>query len=375
MGKVSKKVFGREDVQMISLPGTEFFTVLIVYVIIFLIITLSYNLASGYTGIPDFGRAMAAGAGGFLCGYLPGRLVAKMLGIKEDYLENVILVVDKVNSALEKSPVLSIAILILTLVMAAVAAGILGLLASLPIFRGIRLFYLGVTLLSIQISFNTIVYHWEPIIRGEHGVPVPDPFRWLTGYSMFGLPPWLVRTLGVITASSLVLAVVGYYCISLARSPMGRLLKAVRDDERSVEALGMDVRRLYVKVMVLSYSLTGVAGALFAFYQGYVIGLHFERVTWTFWPIAMVILGGLASNRGTILGTSVFITIKRLITFYKADLEKFLPFSPVWLDGFLLGIVLILMLIYSPRGLLPERPEIPIEREEIERIRGEMAGP
>jgi len=357
---------------MISLPGTEFFTVLVIYIIIFLIITLSYNLAYGYTGIPDFGRAMAAGAGGFLCGYLPGRLVARILGIKENYLENVILVVDRVNSALERSPALSISILILTLIFAAIAAGMLGLLASLPIFRGIRLFYLGVTLLSIQISFNTIVYHWEPIIRGEHGVPVPDPFRWLTHYSIFGLSPGPMRTLGIIVASALVLALVGYYCISLARSPMGRLLKAVRDDEKSTEALGRDVRRLYIKVMVLSYSFTGMAGALFAYYQGYVIGLHFERVTWTFWPIAMVILGGLASNKGTILGTSVFITIKRLITFYKADLEKFLPFSPVWLDGFLLGIVLILMLIYSPRGLLPERPEIPIEKKEIERIRGEV---
>jgi len=357
---------------MISLPGAEFFTVLVVYIIIFLIITLSYNFAYGYTGIPDFGRAMAAGAGGFFCGYFPGRLVARMLGIKEDYLEHVLLVVDKVNLALEKSPALSIGILILTLILAAVAAGSLGLLASLPIFRGIRLFYLGVTLLSFQISFNQIIYHWEPIIRGEHGVPVPDPFRWLTHYSLFGLSPSSMRILGIIVVSASILAIVGYYCISLARSPTGRLLKAVRDDEKSIEALGRDIRRLYIKVMVISYSITGMAGALFAFYQGYVIGLHFERVTWTFWPIAMVILGGLANNKGTVLGTSLFITMKRLISFYKADLETFLPFSPVWLDGLLLGIALMLMLIYNPRGLLPEKPEIPIERKEIEKMKEEI---
>ncbi|HIE23581.1 MAG TPA: branched-chain amino acid ABC transporter permease [Candidatus Korarchaeota archaeon] len=357
---------------MISFPGIDFFMVLAVYIIIFLIITLSYNLAYGYTGIPDFGRAMAAGAGGFLCGYFPGRLAARMLGIKGDYLEQVIVVVDKVNLALEQSPALSIGILILSLIVGFIVAGSLGLFASLPIFRGIRLFYLGVTLLSIQISFNTIIYHWEPIIRGEHGVPVPDPFRWLTRYNLFGLSPGQMRALGMIVASTIVLVITWYFCTSLARSPAGRLLKAVRDDEKCIEALGRDVKRLYVKVMVLSYALTGMAGVLFAYYQGYIIGLHFERVTWTFWPIAMVILGGLASNKGTVLGTALFITMKRLITFYKRDLEGFLPFSPVWLDGLLLGVSLIILLIYAPRGLVPEKPELTIKRSDIERLRREV---
>jgi len=353
------------------LPGIEFFMVLIIYIMIFLIITLSYNMAYGYTGVPDFGRAMAAGAGGFLCGYLPGRLMAYLLGIQGDYLENVLLIVDNVNAVLEKNPLMSIGLLALTLLVGALAGGALGLLASLPIFRGIRLFYLGVTLLAIQISFNTIVYHWEPIIRGEFGVPVPDPFRWMTYYGPPGMPAGLMRSIGVMVTSGIVLAIVAYYCISIGRSPLGRLLKAVRDDEKSTEALGRDVRKIYIKVMTVSYALTGVAGALFAYYQGYVIGLHFERVTWTFWPIAMVILGGLANNKGTVMGTIVFITLKRIIMFYKADLEFILPFSPVWLDGLLLGIVLIVLLIYRPRGLLPETPEIPISREEIERIRKE----
>ena len=97
-----------------TFPGIDFFLVLIIYIMIFLIITLSYNLAYGYTGVPDFGRAMAAGAGGFLCGYLPGRLMAYLLGIREDYLGNVLLIVDKINVALEKDPLTSIGLLVLT---------------------------------------------------------------------------------------------------------------------------------------------------------------------------------------------------------------------------------------------------------------------
>jgi len=356
---------------MVPVPSIEFFMVLIIYIMIFLIITLSYNMAYGYTGIPDFGRAMAAGAGGFLCGYLPGRLMAYVLGIQGDYLENVRLIIDEVNAILERDAFISIALLALTLFVAALAGGALGLLASLPIFRGVRLFYLGVSLLAIQISFNTIVYHWDPFIRGELGVPVPDPFRWLKSYRMLGMSPGLMRSIGVAVTSGIVLLIIGYYCISVGRSPLGRLLKAVRDDEKSAEALGRDVRKLYVKIMAVSYAFTGVAGAIFAYYQGYVIGLHFEKVTWTFWPIAMVILGGLANNKGTIIGTTVFIALKRFIAFYKVDLEPILPFSPIWLGDLLLGMFLIVLLIYRPRGLLPEKPEIPISREEIEKIRKE----
>lgn len=354
---------------MMPIPGLEFFMTLIIYIIIFLIITLSYNMVYGYTGIPDFGRAMAAGAGGFLCGYLPGRLMFYLLGFQGDYLENVHLVVDKINAILGGNPLLSIGLLSIIILSGAVAGGALGLLASLPIFRGIRLFYLGVTLLAIQISFNTIVYHWPPFIRGELGVPVPDPFRWLTYYSSSTISPGILRSIGVIITSGVVLSITAFYLISVSRSPLGRVLKAVRDDEISVAALGRDVKELYVKVMVVSYALTGAAGAVFALYQGYVVGLHFDRVEWTFWPIAMVILGGLANYKGTAAGTIFFITLKRFIMFYKANLESILPFSPIWIESLLLGIVLILTLIYRPRGLFPEKPETSLTREEIEKIR------
>jgi len=352
-------------------PGIEFFVTLIIYILIFLIVTLSYNMAYGYTGVPDFGRAMAAGAGGFLCGYLPGRLMAYILGIQGDYLQNTLSIVTEVNAFLKENPIISIALLVLTLLLAALAGGTLGLLASLPMFRGLRLFYLGVTLLAIQIGFNTIAYYWEPLIGGPLGVPVPDPFRWLTNYSLLGVPPASMRLIGVIVVSGIVLLMVSYYCISVGRSPLGRLLKAVRDDEKGTETLGRDTRKLYVKVMTVSYAFTGVAGALFAYYGGYVVGLHFDRVSWTFWPVAMVILGGLANYKGTIIGTTLFIALRRFILLYKAELEFMLPFSPVWLEDLLLGIILILMLIYRPRGLFPEKPEIPLSREEIEKIKEE----
>jgi len=355
-----------------SIPGIDFFLTLIIYIIIFLIVTLSYNLAYGYTGIPDFGRAMAAGAGGFLCAALSGRLMAYILNIQGDYIENVIPIVSSINAYLSENPLVSIALLLFSLVLAALAGAALGLLASLPILRGLRLFYLGVTLLAIQIGFNTIALYWKPFIGGPLGVPVPDPFRWLMNYSIGGFSPSLMRLIGVIFASMAVLIITIYFCFSVSHSPLGRLLKAVRDDEECAETLGRDARKLYVKVMTVSYAFTGVAGALFAYYGGYVVGTHFDKVGWTFWPVAMVILGGSANFKGTIIGTIFFITLRRLILFYKSDLEFILPFSPIWLEYLLLGIILILTLTYRPRGLFPEKPELTLDKKEIQRIREEQ---
>jgi len=353
----------------ISIPGMEFFVALAIYVIIFLIVTLSYNMVYGYMGVPDFGRALAAAGGGFLIGYLPGRLMAYILGIQGDYLEKVFLIVGDINTVLKADVLLSVALLSLTLLLGALAAGVLGLVISVPILRNVRIFYLAISLLAIQTGFQTICYHWEPILRGELGVPVPDPFMWVARYAPPGVSAGVMRGIAVMIASGIVLLLTAYYFISVGKSPLGRLLKAVRDDEESAESLGRDVNKLFLKVMAVSYAFTGAAGVLFAYYQGFVIGTDFPKELWTFWPLAMIILGGLASNKGTVLGTIVFITMKRLIIFYKADLEPILPFSPVWLDGLLLGLFLILLLIYRPRGLVPERAELPFSKEEIEKIK------
>jgi len=351
------------------IPGIEFFLTLIIYITIFLIVTLSYNLVYGYMGVPDYGRALAAAGGGCLAGYLPGRLMMLFLGMQGDYFENVFIIVNEINQVLRANPLLSITLLLLTIVLGAVFAGLLGLVVSFPILRGIRMFYLAISLLAIHAGFQIIVYHWDPIIRGEFGVPLPDPFMWIANYTPMGISTGVMRGVIIIITSGIVLLITAYYCNSVGKSPLGRLLKAVRDDEKSAHALGRDVNTLYLKTMAVSYAFSGAAGVLFAYYQGYIIGLNFPREGWTFWPLAMIILGGLANNKGAILGTSVFITLKRLIIFYKSDLEPILPFSPIWLDGLLLGLFLIILLIYRPRGLIPEESELPFDKEKILKLK------
>jgi branched-chain amino acid transport system permease protein len=105
-----------------------------------------------------------------------------------------------------------------------------------------------------------------------------------------------------------------------------------------------------------------------------VIALSYDRVTWTFWPWVMVIIGGAANNLGVVLGTAIFVTSRKVIDFYKGGLQFLLPFDVVWLDRLALGIVLIAMLIARPEGILPEKPRLTLPRYKIlgllEKVRG-----
>jgi branched-chain amino acid transport system permease protein len=70
----------------------------------------------------------------------------------------------------------------------------------------------------------------------------------------------------------------------------------------------------------------------------------------------MVILGEAANNTGVFLGTSTFLTVRKIITFYKETLAPFVPFDVVWLDPLLLGTFLLIILLYRPHGLISEKP-------------------
>jgi len=180
-------------------------------------------------------------------------------------------------------------------------------------------------------------------------------FRWA------GENRYLVTTTFMFAVALLVL----FFVELLTKSPLGRLLRAVRDDENAAYAYGKDVAKVRLETFIVSSSIGALAGALYAFYTTCVVSSPFARVVWTFWPWVMVILGGTANNMGVLLGTFTFVSVKRLIIRYKYALEPVLPFSVIWLDMLLLGVALTLILLYRPEGILPERP---IKTVSIEKV-------
>ncbi|MCS7136551.1 MAG: branched-chain amino acid ABC transporter permease [Nitrososphaerota archaeon] len=315
---------------------------------IFAIISMSLNLEFGYAGIPNFGKLLAVAGGAFFVGAIPGRVIAYLFNLPAefDFITNNLEVVSSINQILMFEPVTSIFYLLVSLIGAALSGAALGYIASYP---GIRLRgdYLAMTLLAMAEVFRIVGDNWEPFVGGSLGVRIPDPFRWVGGEYR---PLYVALTILLVTAAIFI------YLELVSRSPLGRTLRAIRDDELSARVYGKDVDRLRIKTLIVGCAIAAIGGALYSFLTASVSARDFNRVTHTFWPWVMVIVGGAGNNLGALIGAGIFVTLRRLITFYKSYFETIVPFDVVWLEYMLLGLALILVLLYRPEGLVPERP-------------------
>ena len=343
-----------------ALPGEFTFLIdLLALYGIYLIVSLSLNLEFGFAGIPNFGKVFSVAIGAFVAGFVPGRLAAWVMGISSpDYVKDNVRIVTEVNSVLQGNISMALSLLLATLLVAAVTGALLGLIASYPA-RRLREDYLAMTLLAMGEAVRVIGYNYPPLIGGTLGVQVPDPFAAITGPSRFTVATFAILAIAII---------VFFYLAFTVRSPLGRTLKALRDDEIAASSLGKDIVGLRLRVLMVGSAIAAIGGALYAFYTGGVIAITYNRVDWTFLPWVIVILGGAANNRGVSLGALVFVTIRKFIIFYKGSLGPFLPFDVVWLDMLLMGIFLILILMYRPQGILPEQPIYTVGRTTMERI-------
>ncbi len=312
---------------------------------IYAIVNISLNMEFGYTGIPNFGKVLAVGAGAFVAASVPGRIFAEMAGIEGDYILDNLLIVSQINLWLVDNVGVGFAVFFLTLGIAAgVGAGV-GILTSYPAIR-LRGDYLAITLLAFGESIRIIGNNYTPLVGGTLGVQVPDPLSFLPNELRFP-----VATIGLVAIAIAVYV----YSEKMVRSPLGRMLRAIRDNEVAAEALGKNATHTRIKIIMVSAALAAIGGALYAFYVGGTIAFAYDRASWTFWPFLMILIGGLANNKGVLAGTLIFVVIRKLIIFFKDSFEGFVPFDVVWLDFLLLGVILLVILLYRPQGIFTEK--------------------
>ena len=331
---------------MVLEAETIFIVDLLAIFAIYVIVNLSLNMEFGYTGIPNFGKVLAVGIGAFVAAVVPGRIFAGIAGIEGDYIGNNLAIVSEINLWLVDNVIIGFAIFFLTLGIAAGTGGGLGLLTSYPAIR-LRGDYLAITLLAFGESIRIIGNNFTPLVGGTLGVQVPDPLSFLPDGMRF-----TIATIGLV----LIAAAVFVYSEKMMRSPLGRLLRAVRDNEVAAESLGKNTTYVRIKVIMISAALAAIGGALYAFYVGGTIAFAYDRVSWTFWPFLMILIGGLANNKGVLIGTLIFVLLRKFIIFFKDSLEGFIPFDVIWLDFLLLGVILLVVLLYRPRGIFVEKP-------------------
>ncbi len=330
---------------------------------VFTIVTLSLNLEVGHTGISQFGRVLAVIAGAFVVGAVPGRLLAFFKGLPygASYADDAVnyKVVPELSDLLASSLPLSIGFLLFCFLLAAVAGAAVGWLTSRPAIR-LKEAYLGISLLAFGDFFMWIGHNWEPLVGGTTAVFVPDPFRVV----------WGSRFEVVVIVAIIVALLVYLYLERLTKSPFGRTLHMVRDCDLAAAVCGKDIVKIRTQSLMIGSALAAIGGALYVIYAGTTTAIGFTRLTWTFWPWAYMMLGGIGSNRGVVLGVLMLTVARTLIITYRSSLFGFLMawgIDPMWLEYTLMGLVIILVVLFMPHGLVPAKVESILPADKVRR--------
>ena len=168
---------------------------------------------------------------------------------------------------------------------------------------------------------------------------------------------------------SAVLLLVLYLSEIALRSPWGRMMRAIRDNETAAEAMGKDVKARHLQVFVLGSAVIGIAGAMLTTLDGQFTPTSYQPLRFTFLIWVMVIIGGSGNNWGAVLGGFViwFFWIEaeplglwaiELITSGMAEnspLRLHLLGSAAYMRLLTMGVLLLVVLRFAPRGLIPEK--------------------
>ncbi len=229
---------------------------------------------------------------------------------------------------------------------AAMLAGVLlaGLIAFLIGIPTLRLVgdYLAVVTMGLGEIARAVFKNWLPVTRGPMGLP-GIPHASLLGFQFDTAGRFLLLGAACLLLSYLLAQ-------RLLHSPFGRVLKGIREDEVAVQALGKNVYRFKMWILIIGSALAGLAGSLFAHYITFIDPGSF--VMWlTFFILLIIVLGGLGSNLGAVVVTIGFVALREGLRFVK------LPgwLNPAALQQLLFGVLLIVATIFVPRGLIPER--------------------
>ena len=271
-----------------------FFLQLLTEIAIAALFATAFNLLMGFGGMVSFGHAAY-----FALGAYASALLVKKAGLS----------------------------MLAALVAAPLLAGLGALVFGVFIVRLTATYFAMLSLAFGQIVF-TIIFKWKSLTGGDDGLLGLWPPDWLkspAGYYYF-------------TVSVVALALLALHRI--VESPFGSALKAVRENPRRARYIGIDVRRQQLLAFVISGVFSGLAGGLFAFYNGSVFP-DFAFFTKSFEPLVIALLGGVGSFFGPLAGALGFKLLEWAIS---RQWPVYWPLA--------LGSVVIAVIVLLPRGFV-----------------------
>lgn len=283
----------------------EYLTSLLVLIGLYIILSSSFNLIIGFGGLISIAHPVFFALGAYTVG---------VLGVQFDL-----------------HPVLSV-----------VAAGAVALLASfmlsLPSLR-ISGDYLLVTSIGFQLGLLEVIKNLD-FLGGASGLSgIPNVVQ--TNRSL------VFALVSLALAATCVLAI-----RALVRSPFGRAIQAMRDDELAFSALGRNAMNIKITIFAIGSGMAGVAGGIYAYYYQYITPDQF-MILQSAMILTMVVVGGMGSVYGPVIGALLLIVLPEAITFLKLPDGILGP-----LQGVIFTLLVILFLFLRPQGLVLHRRKL-----------------
>lgn len=197
--------------------------------------------------------------------------------------------------------------------------------------------YLALVTFGFTFVVSTLALNWESLTRGALGLPaIPKPK--IIFLTIETIPQFLIFY-------SLITLFIYLFIEKLIRSPLGRVIQALRDDEIALSTLGRNIEKIKNLVLGLSGLLSALAGSLYAHYFSYLNPYSFGLGDLML-LLSAVFLGGLASNKGTFLGTLILIFVPEVLRFLTLPSSLIGPFRQI-----IYSVVIILILWLKPKGI------------------------
>ncbi len=271
---------------------------------IYVILTLSLNLVVGYTGLAALGHAAFSCVGAYA-----SSLLALNYGV---------------------SPWIG-------LLVGACVAAILGVFIGAPSLR-LKGDYLAIATFGLGIIVYSVAKNWMSVTRGPMGLPG------IPGFSVLGIQISEVWAYLILVA---VFVLLTHFVIRrVVKSPFGRILRGIREDEVAALAMGKNVNKYKIIVFVIGAFFAGIAGSLYAHYITFIDPSSFtvmESIT----ILLMVVFGGMGSLPGSFVGAAILVIFPELLRFLGMPSSVAAP-----LRQMIYGLLLIILMLKRPQGIL-----------------------
>lgn len=228
-----------------------------------------------------------------------------------------------------------------------ITAGVIGYFVGKLCIR-LRSDYLAIATIGVAEIFRLVLKNELWATNGPRGISnIPRPFESLS-------QPW-AQILFLLIVLFILLIV---YIISQKAhlSPWGRVMRAIRDDDKAAQSIGKDVEKFRIQAFVLGCSFMGLGGALTAHYFKFIGPEATEPVMVTFLIWVMLIIGGSGNNLGAVIGAFAVWTIWSGMEIFTAQLPHDWAVKATFLRIFLVGLALQIILQKFPLGIFPEKP-------------------